>query len=72
MTSGRTVTKSVRLNADESALVADVSSREHLAEGALLRKIILDGLARHRLELAIADYEAGEINLGEASARGGV
>ena len=66
------VTKSVRLSAEESALLAAVSARERLAEGALLRKSTLDALASARLEHAIADYRAGEINLGEAAARAGV
>lgn len=69
---GRPVTKSVRLSPDENALVAEVSRREHLAEGALVRKLVLDGLARYRLDQAIADYAAGEINLGEAALRAGV
>lgn len=69
---GRTVTKSVRLSPEESAIISAVSSREHLAEGALLRKIVLDGLARYRLEQVIADYTAGELNLGEAAKQAGI
>lgn len=68
----RPVTKLVRLSAEESSLLAAVSARERLAEGALLRKWTLDALALARLEHAIADYRAGEINLGEAAARAGV
>ena len=68
-TRGRPVTKSVRLSPKESAFLAEVSAREHLAEGTLLRKWILDALDRSRLEVAIADYTAGELNLGEAAAR---
>ncbi len=71
-TKGRPVTKSVRLSPEESALLAEVSVREHLAEGTLLRKWVLDALARARLDQAIADYSAGEINLGEAAAHADV
>ena len=71
-TKGRPVTKSVRLSPEESALLAEVSDREHLAEGTLLRKWVIDALARARLDHVIADYTAGEINLGEAAARAGV
>jgi hypothetical protein len=69
---GRPVTKSVRLRPQESELIAEVSAREHLAEGTLLRKWILDALAHARLEYAVADYGAGEINLSEAANRAGV
>ena len=34
--------------------------------------MLLEGLARHRLEQAISDYELGDLNLGEAARRGGV
>jgi predicted HTH domain antitoxin len=66
------VTKSVRFCPEESELIAQVSQREHLPEGTLLRKLVLDGLARYRLEQAIGDYEAGELSLGQAVRRGGV
>jgi hypothetical protein len=68
----RQVTKSVRFSAEESALLSEISRREHLAEGTLLRKLVLDGLAQYRLEQAVADYEGGELNLGEAAHRAGV
>jgi hypothetical protein len=66
------VTKSVRLSAEETALLEGISRREHLPEGTLMRKLILEGLARYRLEQAIHDYGAGELNLGEAARRAGV
>ena len=68
-TRGRPVTKSVRLSPKESAFLAEMSAREHLAEGTLLRKWVLDALDRSRLEVAVADYIAGELNLGEAAVR---
>jgi predicted HTH domain antitoxin len=68
----RQVTKSVRFDQNETRLIAEISRREHLPEGTLLRKLVLDGLAEYRLEHAISDYEAGELNLGEAAARAGV
>jgi hypothetical protein len=38
----------------------------------LLRKWVLDAVAHRRLGAAIADYAAGEINLGEAAVRADV
>ncbi|HEX5415942.1 MAG TPA: hypothetical protein VFZ25_09775 [Chloroflexota bacterium] len=72
MTHSRTITKSVRLTPEESALVAEVSQREHLPEGALIRKLILDGLSRYRLDEAITEYATGVLNLGEAAGAAGV
>lgn len=69
---GRPVTKSVRLRPDERDQIAEISAREHLAEGELLRKWVLDALAHAQLAYAVADYGAGEINLGEAAHRAGV
>jgi hypothetical protein len=43
------------------------SRREHLAEGTLLRKLALEGIARYRLESAIHAYSTGEIDLREAA-----
>ncbi len=70
--SPKQVTKSVRFSPEESAAIERVSERERLPEGTLMRKLVLDGLARYRLEQAIADYESGEINLGEAARAAGV
>ena len=71
-TRGRPVTKSVRLSAEEYELVATVSEREHLPQGAFLRKLLLDGLAQYRLAHAVGAYTSGELNLGEAARRAGV
>ena len=66
------ITKSVRLSAEENAVLQRISAREFLPEGTLMRKLLLEGLARHRLEQAIGDYEMGDLNLGEAAQRAGV
>jgi predicted HTH domain antitoxin len=68
-TKGRPVTKSIRLSPEESKLLAEVSAREHLAEGSLLRKWVLEALAHARVEQAVTDHETGEVNLGEAAAQ---
>jgi|SRR5215207_7322061 len=75
MTARRTtnhVTKSVRFSEEETAWIEEVSRREHLAEATLLRKLVLDGIARLRIDQAIADYTAGDRNLGEAAQQAGV
>src|SRR5712692_4398096 len=61
------ITKSARFSAQENDLIERVGRREHLPEGTFVRKLVLDGLARYRLEEAVERYEAGEINLGHAA-----
>jgi predicted HTH domain antitoxin len=68
----KTVTKSVRFSAEESALIERVSQREHLPEGTFVRKLVLDGLSRYRLDDAVEQYEAGASNLGQAAHAAGV
>ena len=68
----KTITKSVRFSAEESALIERVSQREHLPEGTFVRKLVLDGLSRYRLDDAVERYEAGESNLGQAAQAAGV
>jgi len=72
MTRERSVTKSVRLSPNESALLAEISAREHLAEGTLPRKWVLDALAQACLDGAIAAYMAGEANPAEPAGCVGV
>lgn len=66
------VTKSVRFSLEESARIEQVSQRAYVPEGTLMRKLALEGLERYSLEQAIADYENGELNLGQAARRAGV
>ena len=70
--STRLVTKSVRFSSEESDLISQISQREHLSEGTFMRKLVLDGLERYRLDQAIARYESGERNLGQTARDAGV
>lgn len=66
------VTKFVRFTAEETALLEEVSRREHLSEGTLMRKLVLDGLARVRLDQAMNDCESGDVSLSDAVRQAGV
>ncbi|HIC95473.1 TPA: hypothetical protein EYP12_02460 [Candidatus Bipolaricaulota bacterium] len=44
-----------------------LSREEHLPESTLLRKLVLDGLARRRLDWACAAYARGEIDIRSAA-----
>jgi predicted HTH domain antitoxin len=68
----KVVTKSVRFSPEETALIESISRREHVSEATLMRKLVLEGIARLRLDQAVADYAAGDLNLGEAAHAAGV
>ena len=61
------VTKSVRLEPEESERLRRVSETTGLSEASLMKRFVLDGLARHRLEEAIGAYTRGEIDLSAAA-----
>jgi len=61
------VTKSIRLAPEESSLLKRISQSQGVSEAALMRKLVLEGLARHRLEEVIQAYGRGEIDLSAAA-----
>jgi hypothetical protein len=66
MTTDR-VTKSVRLTQQESETLAQISEQEQTSESAILRRFVREGLSQYRLDMAIAAYTRGEIDLGAAA-----
>ena len=63
----QTVTKTIRLSPEEGQALEQLSREEHLPESTLLRKLVLDGLARRRLDWACAAYARGEIDIRSAA-----
>jgi predicted HTH domain antitoxin len=61
------VTKSIRLAPEEGRALKKISETEHVSEAALMKKFVLEGIARRRLEQAIAAYRQGEIDLSAAA-----
>lgn len=61
------VTKTIRLSPEEEMALEQISREEHLPESTLLKKLVLDGLARRRLEWACAAYQRGELTLSSAA-----
>jgi predicted HTH domain antitoxin len=66
------ITKTVRLSPDESERLHEISRRQHLSEAALMRKLILEGLERYRIETAVTAYAQGEADLSGAAAYAGI
>lgn len=55
-----------RLTPEEESSVKQISAETHLPESTLIRKFVLEGVARYRLDEAIAAYQRGEIDLSRA------
>ena len=63
----QSITKTIRLSPEEGAALEQMSREEHLPETTLLKKLVLEGLARRRLEWACAAYARGEVDIGGAA-----
>jgi predicted HTH domain antitoxin len=63
----KTLPKSVRLTQEEASLLRQVSQAELISEAALMRKFVLQGLRRYRLDQAIKRYQEGELDLSTAA-----
>ncbi|HID65350.1 MAG TPA: hypothetical protein EYP49_21745 [Anaerolineae bacterium] len=67
MMADQSVTKTIRLSPEEGAALEQMSREEHLPETTLPKKLVLEGLARRRLEWACAAYVRGEVDIGGAA-----
>ncbi len=68
----RTVTKSIRFAPEESKVLKRISEAQHLSEAALMKKFVLEGVTRYRLEEAIRAYSQGEVDLSAAADYAGI
>ena len=72
MNSASMVTKSVRFDQKESALLTQICQAEGVSEAALMKRLILAGIADYQLACAVTAYERGEADLSAAAAHAGV
>ena len=66
------VTKSIRFAPEESEVLKRISNTQHLSETALMKKFVLEGIARYRLEEALRAYSQGEVDLSAAAYHAGI
>jgi predicted HTH domain antitoxin len=59
--------KSVRLTKEEADLLRQISEAELISEAALMRKFVLEGLRRYRLDQAIKRYQERELDVSSAA-----
>jgi hypothetical protein len=72
MSTSQVITKSIRLDPQESELLARLSKLEGVSEAALMKRFVLDGIARYRLERAVLAYQQGEADLSATARYAGV
>jgi predicted HTH domain antitoxin len=68
----QSVVKTIHLSPEEGAALKQMSLEEHLPEATLLKKLVLEGLARRRLEWACSAYARGELDIGGAARYAGL
>lgn len=66
------LTKSIRLNPEENATLAQISQEKGISEAAVMKQFVMDGIAKYRLEQAIAAYIHGEADISAAARYAGV
>jgi len=66
------ITKSIRVNEEESKQLKQMSQEEGVSEAMLLKRFVHAGMATYRLERAIAAYERGEADIGAAARYAGI
>ncbi len=67
MTISALITKSVRLDSDESEMLAQISQTEGLSEAAVLRQFVREGITSYRMDRAILAYQRGEVDMSAAA-----
>lgn len=61
------ITKAVRFTEEEDSVLKKISKEEHISESSLMKKFILEGIQRYKVEKAIDMYEIGEVDLNTAA-----
>ena len=66
------VSKTIRLTPEEAEEFSKICQEEPFTESALMKRLVLEGLTRYKLEKAIAAYTRREISIGEGAAMAGI
>lgn len=72
MTLSAVVTKSIRLVPEENEVLKRISQGQGMSEAAMMKKLVLDGLAHYRLDEAVQAYSRGELDLSAAARHAGI
>jgi len=64
--------KTIRLTPEEAEELSKICREEPFTESALMKRWVLEGLARYKLERAVAACMRREVSIGEGAAMAGV
>lgn len=70
--SANRIAHTIELSPEENETLQRISAVEYLPESVLLRKLVLEGLDRYRLDYAINAYTRGETDLSGAARYAGI
>lgn len=68
----KTMTLSLRLNADEVKLLDEAANQDGLDRSSLLKRLLRRGYADYRYETACTAYRRGEVTLSRAAEMAGM
>ncbi len=68
----RTMTLSLRMEADEVRMLDEAAARDGLDRASLLKRLLRRGYADYRCETACAAYRRGEVSLSRAAEMAGL
>lgn len=57
----------ITLSEDEVKLIKNISNDDHIPENILIKKLVLDGLDKYKIDRSIYMYENRKVNLNTAS-----
>lgn len=61
--SASTMTKSIRLGAEEAEALSQIARQTSINEASLMKKWVLEGIRAHKLETAVRAYMEREVDL---------
>jgi len=57
----------ITFSEEEMKLLKNISNNEHIPENVLVKKLVLDGLEKHKIDEAVSMYEKKKANLNTAA-----
>ena len=67
-----TITKSVRLGKDQAEELREIAKQEHMSESVMLKKWMLEGIRRYKIDRAIQSYRDEWVDIRSGAEMAGI